>query len=116
MRKWIGASAFAVATLAVVAGAAFAQGAAAEGAAIRSTTITVGEMCNGCVKRITAKLEPMEAVGAVRCDIPTKTVTVDPAKGRNLSPRALWEAMEAIGKTPQKLAGPSGTFTSKPEA
>lgn len=80
-----------------------------------STVITMGEMCGGCVKQITAKLQPMPGIAQVRCDMNTKSVTVVPQPGQTLSPRVLWESMEAIGKTPKKLAGPSGTFTAKPQ-
>ncbi len=78
------------------------------------TTILVGEMCGGCVKRITAKLEPMDDVAKIHCDVKTNRVAVLPVKGRTLSPRGLWAALDEIGKTPKKLSGPSGTFTSKP--
>ena len=83
--------------------------------ATKPTTMTVGEMCGGCVTSITAKLKPMPGVADVACDIPKKTVTVTPAAGKTLSPRALWEAMEAIGKTPKSLVGPNGKFESKPK-
>ncbi|MGH7126971.1 MAG: heavy-metal-associated domain-containing protein [Planctomycetaceae bacterium] len=86
-----------------------------EAAESTKTVITVGEMCGGCVKRITAKLEPMPGIADVRCDIETKRVFVTPEKDVALSPRGLWEAMESIGKTPKRLTGPSGTFTSKPK-
>lgn len=90
---------------------------AAEPAAkTKDTVMTVGEMCGGCVTKITAKLKPMPDVGKVVCDIPKKTVTVTPAAGKSLSPKVLWESMESIGKTPTSLTGPSGTFKSKPKA
>ncbi len=82
----------------------------------QNTVMTVGEMCGGCVTKITAKLKPMPEVGQITCDIPTKTVTVTPAAGKTLSPKTLWEAMDSIGKTPKSLTGPSGTFKSKPKA
>lgn len=88
---------------------------AAESAKKTNTVITVGEMCGGCVKRITAALEKMPDINDIKCDVKTKTVTVTPKKGKTLSPRALWEEMEKIGKRPTKLVGPSGTYTSKPK-
>ena len=94
---------------------ALAMIATAHAAESTLTTITVGEMCGGCVKAITAKLQPLADVAKVQCDIKTKRVYILPAQGRVLSPRVLWEAMDEIGKTPTKLAGPSGTFTSKPQ-
>lgn len=79
-----------------------------------ATVITVGEMCGGCVKKINGKFENAKGIASVRCDIPTKSVTVTPASGYRLSPRGLWVMMDEIGKTPTKLVGPSGTFTKKP--
>ncbi len=108
-----------VSTVALVLGLASLPGmtktTTAQAADSAVTTITVGEMCGGCVKRITAKLEPMEDVAKIRCDVKTNRVAVLPKQGRVLSPRALWEALDEIGKTPKKLSGPSGTFTSKPK-
>lgn len=80
-----------------------------------NTVITVGEMCGGCVKKITKKLKAMDGVASVNCDIKSKTTTVVPKDGVVFSPRTLWEAMDEIGKSPLKLKGPSGEFTSKPE-
>ncbi|QDT17171.1 heavy-metal-associated domain-containing protein [Alienimonas californiensis] len=85
-------------------------------AAPAATVITVGEMCGGCVKRIEATLNPVDGIAKVRCDIQKKTVTVWPDPQVKLSPKWLWEAMESIGKTPEKLVGPSGTFTEKPKS
>ncbi len=82
----------------------------------QNTVMVVGEMCGGCVTKITAKLKPMPEVGQITYDIPMKTVTLTPAAGKTLSPKTLWEAMETIGKTPKSLTGPSGTFESKPKA
>jgi hypothetical protein len=79
-----------------------------------ATTMHFGEMCGGCVKRITAKLQPMPEIGSIQPDIKSKTITVTAKPGKVLSPRVLWEAMEAINKTPKRLVGPGGAFTSKP--
>ena len=79
------------------------------------TVITVGKMCGGCVKKITARFDKIDGVAGVRCDIKKQTVTVGPEKGYVLSPRGLWEVMEKLGKPPKKLAGPRGTFRSKPK-
>jgi copper chaperone CopZ len=80
------------------------------------TVMTVSEMCGGCVKKITARLEKMDGLASISCDIKTKTVTVTPKAGVSLSAKTLWTEMEAIGKTPKKLIGPSGTFISKPQS
>jgi periplasmic mercuric ion binding protein len=100
----------------VVAGLVVVSTAAEPVAKSQSTVMTVGEMCGGCVTKITAKLKPMPEVGQVTCDIPTKTVTVTPAAGKTISPKTLWEAMDSIGKAPKSLTGPSGTYKSKPKA
>lgn len=80
-----------------------------------ATVITVGEMCGGCVKNIQSRFDGVKGIASVRCDVESKSVTLRPEKGYRLSPRGLWIAMEKIGKTPVKLAGPGGVFTSKPE-
>lgn len=79
-----------------------------------ATTMTVTEMCGGCVKKITKHLQPLAGIASIECDIKTKTVKVTPKAGVTLSPKMLWTEMDEIGKTPTKLVGPSGTFTSKP--
>lgn len=76
----------------------------------------VTEMCGGCVKGITAKLRELPEVDSIQCDVKTKTVTIIPKAKATLSPKSLWEALEAAGKTPVKLVTPQGTFTSKPKA
>jgi len=80
-----------------------------------NTVITVEEMCGGCVKKITAHFANVKQVAEVRCDIPSKTVTIIPAQGVTISPRWLWQTMDSIGKTPRRLAGPHGVFTSVPQ-
>ena len=87
----------------------------AEEKRVVATTVTVGEMCGGCVKRITAHFDKVKEVAKIKCDTKTKTVMLYPAKDVRFSPRKLWETMESIGKKPKKLVGPDGTFTSKPK-
>jgi copper chaperone CopZ len=77
--------------------------------------MTVGEMCGGCVKRITARFDSVDAVTKVVCSIEKKSVTLVPKDGVKLSPKGIWEIMESIGKTPKKMITPDGTFTSKPK-
>lgn len=76
--------------------------------------VTVGEMCGGCVKKITAKLQPMVEVAEVKCNLAAKTVTVTPSV-EGLSPRLLWETLSSIGKTPKKMVTPEGTFSTIPK-
>ena len=112
-------TATALRTFAVLTAAALAAAPAAAAEpkkADTATVITVGEMCGGCVKRIEAKLKPVDAIAKVRCDTKTNTVTIFPKAKVKLSPKWLWEALESIGKTPKKLVGPSGTFTEKPKS
>lgn len=81
-----------------------------------STQAVVTEMCGGCVKGITAKLREIPEVDSIECEVKTKTVTIVPKGKATLSPKLLWETLEAAGKTPVKLVTPQGTFTSKPKA
>lgn len=76
--------------------------------------MNVGEMCGGCVKKITARLSKMPEIATIQCSIPKKSVTVTPRAG-GVSSKALWEAMVEIGKTPTKLVDASGTHTSAPQ-
>ena len=79
------------------------------------TTIAVEKMCcAGCAKKIAAKLYEVRGVKAVQCDVKGKRVAVIPQQNVVLSPRALWEAVEKGEDRPLQLAGPTGTFTSKP--
>lgn len=83
-------------------------------AASPNTKIVCGEMCGGCAKKITAKLQTLPDVASVQCDRQTKTVTIVPKQGMQISPLTLWSTMESIGKTPVSLSGPGGTFTTRP--
>lgn len=81
-----------------------------------NTVMTVGEMCDGCVKKITRRFDGVEGIAKVTCIIEDKSVTVIPTQGVRLSPNGIWEIMDEIGKAPTKLISPDGTFTSKPSA
>ena len=81
----------------------------------KKTVMEVGEMCSGCVKKITTRLEKMSGVGKIECDIAKKTVSVTPSAGKDFTAIALWDAMAEIGKTPKKMVGPTGTFTARPK-
>lgn len=82
----------------------------------RRTVVTVGEMCGGCVKNITTRLQKVSEIEKIECDIATKTVTITPKADKTLSPKFVWETMAEIGKTPKKLVTPNGTFTTKPNS
>jgi Cu+-exporting ATPase len=81
------------------------------------TVINVSEMCcNGCVRKVCSRLYEVRGVKLVQCSVQKKVVVVTPQQGVVLSPRALWEAIEKAEDRPVRLAGPSGTFTSKPRS
>ena len=86
------------------------------GPAAQPITVTVGEMCGGCVKKIQSHFATVTGVGTVTCDTPTETVVVTPAAGYSLSPRGVWEHFDSIGKTPVRLVEANGTVhTVKPK-
>ncbi|MBL8798256.1 MAG: heavy-metal-associated domain-containing protein [Planctomycetia bacterium] len=79
------------------------------------TTIKVESIhCQGCAKRIVTKLSAVPGVAKVQTDFKAATTLISPRSDATLSPKALWEAMEASGHKPVKLQGPAGTFTEKP--
>lgn len=81
------------------------------------TSIIVPDLdCNGCAKKVAAKLYAVPGVGAVSYTLEGKAVFVAPKDQQFLSPRALWEAVEKAGKHPTRLEGPGGTFTKKPQS
>lgn len=81
------------------------------------TTITIPEMeCQGCAKKIADKLYAVPGVGTVQANVQSRILLVTPRPQTAISPRQIWEAIEAAGKNPTKLQGPNGTFTTKPQA
>ena len=81
------------------------------------TKITIPDMeCNGCMKKVNSALTGVPGVAQVSADLKTHTAWVKPKPQTVLSPKALWEAVEKVGKEPSKLEGPSGTFTAKPQS
>ena len=80
------------------------------------TAIHVNDMhCSKCAKKIAGKLYAVSGVVEVRASVKDNTAYVIPQQNKLLSPKSLWEAVEAAGFKPLKLAGPSGVFTSKPK-
>lgn len=57
----------------------------------------------------------MPGIAKVTGDTKAKKVTIVPVPAVDLSPRALWEAIEKARKKPVMLVGPHGTFKSKPK-
>ena len=89
---------------------------AADKAVPVATTITIAGMhCGTCAKKVTNKLQALPNVMSAKVDVQTSLASVTPQKDKNLSPRMLWESVEAAGYQPTKIDGPSGTFTTKPK-
>lgn len=79
------------------------------------TEIKVEKMhCAGCAKKIAARLYAVRGVKEVRVNVEEKVLFVLPANNAAPSPRAMWIAVENAKDAPLRLAGPSGTFTKKP--
>jgi copper chaperone CopZ len=88
---------------------------AAEASDPKPTTITIPEMdCPSCAKKIADKVAKVDGVAKAEADVKTKTIKVTPKVGVVPSPKGLWEAVEKSDKTPTRLEGPSGVFTTKP--
>ena len=82
---------------------------------ITYTTIHVHNMhCENCAKKIARKLYAVPGVVEVRADVPKNIAYVVPQKEKALSPKILWEAVEASGFKVARLDGPLGSFTAKP--
>ena len=80
------------------------------------TTITVDGMhCPACAKKLSTKMQGLPGVASAAADAKAGVVTVTPKTRTNVSAKSLWELVEASGYKPTKLAGPSGTFTTKPK-
>lgn len=80
------------------------------------TTINVEKMCcNGCAQKIAGQLYVVRGVKEVRVNLDKKLVYVIPQQTKTVSPRAMWEAVQKGEDNPIRLAGPSGTFTKKPQ-
>ena len=79
------------------------------------TTIYVDNMhCKACAKKIARKLYAVPGVVAVHADVGKNRTVVTPQKEKSLSPKTLWEAVQAAKFKPVKLIGPHGTFSQKP--
>ena len=90
-------------------------GATAHAANLQHTWIFVDDMhCAHCAKKITRKLYTVPGVQNVQTHLQKHFAVVTPETGKRVSPRAVWEAIEAIDFTPVKLQGPDGVFTAKP--
>ncbi|MFN3159039.1 MAG: cation transporter [Rubinisphaera brasiliensis] len=82
--------------------------------AAKPTIVHVGEMCGGCANKVHKRFDDDKHVLRVECDIDENTITFYPVS-KPYTARYLWVELDQIGKTPTKLIGPDGTFTSKPK-
>lgn len=81
----------------------------------KQTTISVSDMhCGGCAKKLATAMSKVAGVSKAETDLEAKTVKITPKAQSTVSPKSLWEAVESAGKTPTKLEGPNGSFTTKP--
>ena len=81
------------------------------------TTLVVTDLhCSACAKKIARKLYAVPQVKEVRADLKTHTAYVVPKAGSRVSPKAMWEAVEAAGFKMVRMTGPGGKYTSKPKS
>ena len=59
-------------------------------------------------------IETVPGVVKVQTTLAEDFAVVTPQSGKQISPRALWEAIEKAKFTPVKLQGPAGIYTAKP--
>ena len=74
-----------------------------------------GMHCVMCAKKISTKVQTMPGIASAVADSKTGVVTVTTKPNASVSPKSLWEVIEAAGYKPVRLAGPSGTFEAKPK-
>ncbi len=95
-------------TAALVAAPVFAEQAA-------YTWVFVKDMhCSNCAKKIARRLYTVPGVVKVQTDVKKDFAVITPQAGKNVSPKRLWEAVEAADFEPVKIQGPAGIFTDKP--
>lgn len=81
----------------------------------QNTSVTIkGMHCAACAKKVTKKLQSVPNVKSASVDPEQGMAVVIPTAGNELSPKAVWEAVEKAGYKPVELKGPSGTFQKKP--
>ena len=70
--------------------------------------------CAHCAKKLSSKLYTVKGVIKVQTNLKKHQAIVVPAQGKKLSPRVLWEAVEAVKLKPVKIVTAKQTFTKKP--
>jgi Cu+-exporting ATPase len=79
------------------------------------TWVFVKDMhCENCAKKIARRLYTLPGVVKVQTNVKQNFAVITPESGKNVSPRAVWEAVEAAKFQPVKIQAPSGVFTAKP--
>ena len=73
-----------------------------------------GMHCAGCAKKVAKKLEAVPNVKSASVDAEKGSALVVTTDGKELSPKAIWEAVESAGYKPTELTGPAGSFKAKP--
>ena len=80
-----------------------------------STLVSIkGMHCASCAKKVTKRLQAISNVKSASADAEKGSAVVITADDKDLSPKAVWEAVEAAGYKPIELTGPAGTFKTKP--
>jgi copper chaperone CopZ len=67
--------------------------------------------CKGCAQKIAAKLYALPGVKSVTIDVPKRTLHMEAAQNRPLSPWALAAAIEQGEDVPLAISGPHGLLT-----
>lgn len=70
--------------------------------------------CATCAKKISSKLSAVPGVAQVKTNVAKGLATVTVEKNKQVSARAVWEAVEAASFAPIRVATASGTFEKKP--
>lgn len=84
-------------------------------AEVDRTVVYVKDMhCAMCAKKIASKLSAVPGVMQVKTQVKKGMAVVVTEKGKPVSPRALWEAVEAASFEPVRVAGALGSFDKKP--
>lgn len=80
-----------------------------------TTVISINGMhCISCASKVKKKLLTVPNVKSASVDPEKGSAVVVSAKGKDVSPKAIWESIEAAGYEPTELKGPAGTFKDKP--
>jgi len=81
------------------------------------STIHVEDMhCADCAKKIAGKLYAVAGVKEVRAEVAKNMAYVVPQANKQLSPKAIWEAVERAGFKPVRLDCPDASYKTKPKA